>query len=610
MLELQTLGDLRITVDGHPAALRSRKAQALLVYLAIEGEPQPRASMATLLWTESDQQHADTNLRVALTALNKACQGYLTSNRRRIGIDWGKPVSVDLNELLRCAEQADNDRALDLYKGPFLAGFHLPDSEAFETWRTWQNERLLRVITRSFQRAINCALQGGIGRDPIALSQQLLKIDPLDEIAHRAIMITHWRNGNHAAALEQYRSCLNLLHSELAADPSDQTRSLYERIQRGEAPATEPPLTRRATIPQKRPLIGREAELGALLERIGSEQCRLVTLLGPGGIGKSRLAIEALRKAADRFPDGAFFCPLASISAREFLLPAIASTLGFYVDSIVTMLDPKSQLLDFLATRRILLTLDGFEHLVGCADLLADFLAHAPGLMLLVTSRERLQLSDEWELPLKGLTFHPDTTPGVDPRSPALELFEQRMMQASGDRTLDGPERKAAQEICALVDGNPLAIELAAAWSGALAPSTILKQMQVSLDVLTARHRDLPEQHHSLRAVFNHSWDLLPDHLKSIFAALSVFRGNFGPHAAEAVAGATLKDLIALADRSLVWRNLLGRYELHALLNEYASSTKSSQRRKGAISLCLPLFEPSAPGSTAVRFDRYAGCKR
>ncbi len=570
MLELRTLGDLRITVDGRPAALHSHKAQALLVYLAIEGEPQPRSSLAALLWPESDQEHANTSLRVALTTLNKSCRDYLNCNRQRIGIDWDKPVCADLNELLHCAEKAEDDRAQEFYKGPFLAGFHIRDSEAFETWRTWQNERLMRVITRSFQRTIDRTLRGDVSRDPVALSQQLLKIEPLDESAHRAIMITHWRNGNHAAAIEQYQACLNLLQNELAAEPSDQTRSLYERIQRGDAPTTQHLPSDRSTIPQKRRLIGREEELSALLERIDSEQYRLVTLLGPGGIGKSRLAIEAVRKAADWFPDGAFFCTLASVPSREFLLPAVSSTLGFYVDSWVTMLDPKSQLLDFLSTRKILLALDGFEHLTGCADLLADFLAHAPHLMLLVTSRERLKLSDEWEMPLEGLHVHKDEKPGVDPRSPAFELFELRMAQASGDRQLDGPERTAAQEICSLVEGNPLAIELAAAWSGALAPSKILNQMQVSLDVLTTRHRDLPEQHRSLRAVFDHSWDLLPDHLQSTLTAIAVFRGTFIPEAAEAVAGATWVDLTALADRSLVRCNPLGRYELHALLKEYA----------------------------------------
>jgi predicted ATPase/DNA-binding SARP family transcriptional activator len=567
MLELQTLGNLRIRVDGQPSSLRSKKAKALLVYLAMERSEQPRASLAALLWPESDQRHADTSLRVALTALNKACEPFLVVSREHVALDWSKDIRLDAHALLQSADQNLDGQITDLYQGPFLAGFHIADSEPFETWRSWQQERLLRSITEWFHRAIRHALQDDSGGDPISLALQLLKLDSLDETAHRAIMITHARRGNRAAAMEQYGRCADALKTELGAEPSEQTRLLLERIQGGEAEALEYSVAAMPVVlPTGSPLVGRQKELADLLARIQSKECRLVTVLGPGGIGKSRLAIEALRAGAGGFQDGAFFCPLGQVPSGEMILPAMAQTLDFSFDSLMTMLDPKSQFLDFLSNRRILLVLDGFEHLIASADFVVDMLASTPSLMLVVTSRERLNLSEEWVLPIDGLSVQPVNGAG----SPAMDLFKQRVAQARGDRPFENAEHNAAEMICTLVEGNPLAIELAAAWSGTLTVQEILTEMQASMDFLTSRMRDVPGQHRSLRAVFEHSWNLLPPRLRDAFCAFSVFRGAFGRDAAEEVARAGWVELSALGDKSLVRRNALGRYQLHALLNEYA----------------------------------------
>lgn len=578
MLDLRVLGDLRIRVDGQHARLSSRKAQALLVYLAVEREQQPRSLLASMLWPESDQQHADTSLRVALTTLNKICGSYLTQTRTRVGIDWDQVVNVDLNALLVAADQGDDDRALDLYKGPFLSGFYLPDSESFETWRTWQNERLLKIIAQCFHKSIENALNEASDHDPMTLALQLLKLDPMDELAHRAIMLVHARRGNRSAALEQFDQCRAQMRRELDIEPSSQTRLLFEQIQSGDVQQLEDqvPVTR-VVVPQKMPLIDRQGELAELLTRIASEECRLLTVLGPGGIGKSRLAVEALREAADLFRDGVFFCPLASIASSEFVLPAISRTLNFYVDSLVTIQDPKSQLIDFLSTRRIFLVLDGFEHLLDSSRLLAELLENAPGLKLLLTSRERLRLRQEWVLQLEGLPLKAQGHPVSGSIPPALELFMKRTEQVRGSQAFAAEEHTAAEEICSLVEGNPLAIELAASWTDALSTPEILVQIRSDLDFLTSRLKNQPDEHRSLRVVFERSWSLLPERLRSTLAALSVFRGTFQREAAEAVTGAGFKDLAALGDKSLIRRSALGHYSLHASI-QYFSSEKLGQK--------------------------------
>ncbi|MFN2149708.1 MAG: BTAD domain-containing putative transcriptional regulator, partial [Anaerolineales bacterium] len=355
VIEIETLGQLKITVNGKPAdGLRSHKARALLAYLAVEGGEHPRAALAALLWPESDQQHAATSLRVALTALNRACAGYLRCDREFIAIDCSQPVRLDLQELHEAAGRGEDEHALQLYGGPFLAGFDLPDCADFETWRTWQQESVLQVVTGCYHRAIERALAPDGGGEAPELALRLLKLDPLDEAAHRAIMLVHARRGNQAAAIEQYERCAEAVRSELGSEPSSQTRRLHERIRRGDPIQPDLPAFRPLAPPRKLPLVGRQMELEDLLERIQSG-AQLVTLVGPGGIGKSRLAIEALRRASGAFPDGVFYCPLASVSSPDFLLPAIAQTLDFRFDSLATLLDPRSQLLDFLAARRILL---------------------------------------------------------------------------------------------------------------------------------------------------------------------------------------------------------------------------------------------------------------
>ncbi len=315
------------------------------------------------------------------------------------------------------------------------------------------------------------------------------------------------------------------------------------------------------------PLIGREHELVALARLLRDPQCRLLTIVGPGGIGKTRLAIEAASAQGEAFSDGVFFASLVGTSSTGSMVPAIAKAVGFSFSGPAGL---RTQLVNYLRGKQMLLLLDNLEHLLDDAELLAQVLECAPGPVLLVTSRERLDLRGEWVFEVQGLPVPAhDQVEGLESYS-AVELFMQSARRAWLGFELSGEERPNLVRICQLVEGMPLGIELAAAWVRVLSCREIAQEIERNLDFLSASARDVPERHRSIRAVFDQSWHLLSAEGQQVLRRLSVFRGGFGREAAERVAGATLTLLSAMVAKSLVRRSSVGRYDLHELIRQYA----------------------------------------
>ncbi len=312
--------------------------------------------------------------------------------------------------------------------------------------------------------------------------------------------------------------------------------------------------------------VGRSHELAEIDRLLGDPECRLLTLVGPGGVGKTRLALEAAARRVESYPHGVHFVPLASITSPEFLAPAVAESMQFGVDAAHSAIAAEEQLLDFLRERTALIVLDNFEHLVEGSTLLTSVIEQAPRVELLTTSRERLNVQAEWVLDLEGLALA-DTG---DESATALRLFVERAAQVVPGFALNG-ERPNAHRICRLVDGMPLGIELAASWVSTLSCAEIADEIEGNIDFLATTMRDVPERHRSLRAAIDQSWRLLTDAQRSTFARLSVFRGSFDREAARAVAGADARVLSELVAKSLVRRPDYGRFELHELLRQYAA---------------------------------------
>jgi len=322
--------------------------------------------------------------------------------------------------------------------------------------------------------------------------------------------------------------------------------------------------------PQLTPFFGRAAELLELTQLLTDPDCRLLTVVGPGGIGKTRLVIEVAQTLVQSAPHGICFVALAPLRASEHIVPAIADALHFRFQADNRL--PKAQLLDYLRHKQLLLVLDNFEHLSDGIDLLPELLQNCPGLRLLVTSRERLQLSSETVFVLDSLEFPSGPRPHAALDSSAVQLFVATARRTRPTFVLDATNEQAVIRICQLVGGIPLAIILAAAWVKLLSPAEIVTELGQGFDLLETELHDLPARHHSMRAVLAQSWQRLTALEQAVFRRLAVFRGGFTRSAAQSVAGASLRLFSSLVNQSLIQRDAHGRYTLHELLRQYAET--------------------------------------
>jgi predicted ATPase len=314
--------------------------------------------------------------------------------------------------------------------------------------------------------------------------------------------------------------------------------------------------------------VGRERELTELHGLLTDPAIRLVTLTGPGGIGKTRLALQAaseqLGERLGGFRNGIWFVPLAPVPAPDLVVFAVANTLGLRSSGDET---PRHQLLRYLQERAALLVLDNFEHVLLAVELVTEILQQSPQAKILTTSRERLGLRGEWVLEVAGLDV-PTADADAAQLPSAVRLFLTSARQASASFSLDGANRTAANRICRLVEGMPLALELAAAWLPVLTADEIAQELQRGLEILTVPAGATGQRQPGLRAVFDRSWGLMTDRERAVFRRLTVFRGGFTREAANAIAGADLNDLASLSSKALIRRSGT-RYDLHELLRQY-----------------------------------------
>lgn len=375
-----------------------------------------------------------------------------------------------------------------------------------------------------------------------------------------------------------------------ALEISEDDKSTFIRVARGDLtlerlhdpqPETQPaspspqPASHHLPLPST-PLLGRDPELAAMDRIFNEPPCRLLTLTGMGGIGKTRLAMEFASRQQSRFPGGVHYVPLASINSAELIVPAIAEVLEFTFSGPV---DLQEQLFGYLAgavTQPTLLVLDNLEHLLAqssaAAELVAEILQHFPNIKILCTSRERLNLHSEWTYELHGLPIPPYVFLDKLEEYSAAELFLQRARQIHAEFELTETDRPALVSICQLLEGIPLAIELAATWTKTLSCREIAQEVERNIDFLTTSMHDIPERHRSLKATFDHSWRLLSNEERNAMSRLAVFHGGFDRLAAEKVASATLPLLASLVSKSFVRRTEDGRYDLHEVIRQYALS--------------------------------------
>jgi predicted ATPase/tetratricopeptide (TPR) repeat protein len=322
---------------------------------------------------------------------------------------------------------------------------------------------------------------------------------------------------------------------------------------------------------QTTPFVGREAELVEVARLLENPSIRLLSIIAQGGMGKTRLSLEAAERAIPYFGHGVYFVELAPLHESSSIIPTVAQALSYQFQNDGR--EPKQQICDFLQAKELLLMMDNFEHLLDGAGLVSDLLKAAPKLKILVTSRQRLDQQGETLFHLSGMDFPAWETPEDALEYAAVKLFMNSATRAKPDFELRADNLDAVARICKLVQGMPLGIVLAASWLGMLSPEEIAAELQKGLDFLETDSQQLPERQRSMRAVMDYSWQQMSEAEQAVFAKLSVFRGGFTREAAEAVAGANLRILMSLVNKSLLHRDTTtGRYEIHELLRQYAQN--------------------------------------
>lgn len=310
--------------------------------------------------------------------------------------------------------------------------------------------------------------------------------------------------------------------------------------------------------------VGRKNELVEIGARLADPACRILTLVGPGGIGKTRLALEAAREQEKAFSHGVYFVPLASIASPAFIVQVFTDALNLPRTG-----DPLARITHFLREKAILLVIDNFEHLLDGTPTLIELVAKSRQTKLLVTSRERLHLKEEWLFDVQGLRC-PAGQASEDPAQyEAVELFVQTAQRVQADFSLSEGDHAHVAHICRLVGGMPLGIELAASWIRVLSCAEIAREIEQGLDILRTTWKDVPERHRSIQAVLDHSWKMLSETDQRVFSRLTVFRGRFSREAAAEVAGASLIHLLELVDKSFLKQVEAGQFTVHELMKQY-----------------------------------------
>jgi len=597
-LTLSLLGGFNAQKNGEPLVrFGYDKVRALYAYLAVEAEHvHRRDTLASLLWPDQDDRSARHSLSQALLKLRKALgaqkevQPIFLADRHTIrfhpeidlwldsaifegetkGILSSRGPSPSASPPSLAPEDAERlARAVALYRGDLLEGLILPDAPAFDEWVAVRREYFHRLALEAL--AALAAFHDGRGEWPEAETflRRLVTIEPWDEDAHARLMRTLARTGDYSAALAQYQTCRQLLSAELGVAPMPETTLLYERIQaaRWRSPQSTFPVA-------PTPLVGRQREIEEVRRILLRPGVRLLTVVGPGGVGKTRLALAAAAGLHHNFLEGVFYVSLAETAEAGELLPLLASALDLPLKGAAS---PSDQIRAYLADREMLLVLDNMEQLLPAgASLLQVLLGAAPDLKLLLTSRVALNLRAEHRFPLGGLPSPPETaTVGAGDDYSALTLFRQAAQRVDPRFAPSPAGEEAIAAICRLVGGLPLALELSAAWTRAMSCAAILTQIRENIDFLAATFHDLPARHRSLRAVLQQSWALLNPAAQRALARLAIFRDTFTLDAARAVAATTPATLATLADHS--WLSLQGgqgtvaRYALHELLRHFAA---------------------------------------
>ena len=607
-LKIFLFGQPRLEREGVPLPLARSRALALLAFLCRAKGSSSREALIDLLWPSFSPQDARNNLRRELSILKSSFpDGVIVADRQMIMFHphsiandgmWVDVQAFEMNLSLAnehkhtnnelCQDCASHlESAVAIYVDDFLRGFSLPDSPPFDEWQFHEAENLRQSLARALEQLVKWHTISGRNDRALEFARRWSTIDPMDEKAGRALITLYELNGQHAAALRHYEIIRLLLTNELGVEPEIETTQLYDSIRQGRFRLFESTIDSHATpIPVQlpadiTPFIGRETEIEQVKQLLTEDTARMISVVGIGGLGKTRLALASARRLVEKqrttlFSDGVFFVPLAPVVDPSMIANALARALGFTPGGEG---EPSQLITAYLKPLKALLIIDNLEHLINqeTLSLISDILNTAPGIKLLVTSRVRLGLNGEHTIHLAGLDIGENIevqaldSADNSPVSDAVSLFVAAARRSNSTFQLNRHNHPIIKRICRLVGGLPLGIELAAAWVELLSPEAIEEEIQRSLDFLASNQVDTPARQASLTVVFDYSWSLLTIEEQNVLTALTVFPGSFDREAAEKIAEASLRTLLAIKNKGWLQSVEIDRYQIHPLLRQYVT---------------------------------------
>ena len=579
-MDFRILGPLEVAEGGRTIPIGGDRQRALLAILLIHAnEPVSTDELIDELWGEPPPASPKKGLQVQVSRLRKALGDESTRlvTQRNGYLLQVEPGELDLDQCERLAHQgrdalatedprraADHLRdALELWRGPALAEF------AFEAFAQAEIGRLEELRLAVTEDRIDADMACGRHTEVVGELAALVSEHPLRERLRRQLVLALYRGGRQAEALEAYRETRQMLGEELGLEPTPALRELEQAILTHDAglraPAATGPSASRLPAPST-PTIGRDEDRRVIAELFHREDRRLVTLTGPGGVGKTRLALDVARQLELQFPDGVWLVSLATIAQVEHVPSVIAQALEV---TPVARQSPTAAAEAFLGAKRGILLLDNFEHVLAAAPLVSDLLDACPGLHVLATSREALGLGVEHRYAVSPLGVPDDGVPEAVAQAPAGALFLERAQHRDRGFELTDANAGAIASVCRRVDGLPLAVELAAARMVVLGPEELDARLAEALDALGSGPRDAPGRQRTLRATLEWSHRLLSAAEAEAFARFGVFGGGATVETAEAVTGASIEALEGLVDKSLLLRES-GRLRMLETVRAYA----------------------------------------
>ena len=565
MPQLRLLSKPGIFLDDAWQPLPKGKTSAFLYYLAYQGDWVSRDELVYLFWPDTSETQARSNLRSLLSrSIGKL--SYVTLETEREKIRW--QVESDFASYQKSLSVGNHLQVIESYTGELLSGYSCNDAPEFEHWLELERQEVFEGFKAFAQAQVDNFMIEKNYQDVARILKAVLGQDPFDELTFRQYLKAVYLSEGQPKAEQVFADYKKALSKEFDAEPEERTFALFDELNSAATQTTTVVAVKTQdkalhNLPIKlTPFVGRKKERDEIAALLADPVVRLLTIVAPGGMGKTRLAISSAEEHIGSFADGIWFIAFETLENPDNFVFHIAEGLDF---KFFGQDDPKEQLFNYLKEKEMLLVTDNLEHILEGVTFISQLLEHSPATKVLATSREILDLHAEHVYELSGLNLDEEQAE----ESEAVRLFVQSVQQRDKAFEFRPENADAVTLICELVAGMPLALELAASWLRVLSLEDVVEELKESIDILESQTRDRPDRQQSIRTIFDYSWSLLSKQEQAALSKLAVFHGGFDRKSAKEVTQTSVPILLGLCNKSFIRKEQNGRYTQHPLMWQY-----------------------------------------